>query len=539
MSLPVPLAVRVGDKHVTLEVQSLSFRKEAVGGVRSISFSLARSLANLNGLDPLAKVYVYDTRTGMCVAQGRFADPGRGADANGQRWDCVAFGPAQHASDITNPLIYVDLSLDGWLFERIDLAGAGATFDAGAVPGSAAGNQGLLCSWDDGTVVQLGSLIAIRYARAHEAGMKLGWFAYNYGTGITDATWKLDAVVSTDGNWGAADTITVTSWSTLGGTNQATVVTGFVNGRNVLDFRTYWTGGVATVTGAGTWAHMTPQVAGLRFNKAGAEVTTGYGSSVLANQVVEDLLGRMLPEFDGPNAVVATNSFPINQLVYSDGVNAAQVLEDLMGMEPAYRWYTTPDLTGGGYGFRWDLWPTAVRYEATLQDGGSFPISTQSLYNRVMVRWRDTAGRTKTTERSMACAILDGTTPPLIRKTTIDLGSEAGTLAQAQQAGDAFLTEHNVPKNSGTLTVSRPIRDVTTGAMVDPWEIEAGELVRILGVEAYPDAFNASTNDGQGVFRIHAVDYTSDGNTATLALDSDARDTEDALVALISQRKRR
>jgi hypothetical protein len=58
-------------------------------------------------------------------------------------------------------------------------------------------------------------------------------------------------------------------------------------------------------------------------------------------------------------------------------------------------------------------------------------------------------------------------------------------------------------------------------------------------VEAYPDAFNADTNDGRGVFRIFSVDYTTEGNVATLALDSDPRETEDALVKLLNQRTRR
>lgn len=538
MSLPVPLSVRVGDRHVTRELQSLSFRKEAIGGVRSVAFSLSRSLTNLEGLDSLAPVIVYDSRSAEPVAGARFSDPGRSADANGERWDCVAFGPAQHASDITQPLIYLDTSLEGWMFHGVELSGAGATFQSSAAPGVTAGLQGLVAAWEDGTAVATNSAVSVRYARAQEAGMKLARLAYNWAAGVIASGWVLEAIYSTDGNWGAADVGAPDAFHTSGGTRQGLVVTTFANGRNVADLRTRWTAGAAAVAGSTTWAYTTPpQVETIRLDKAGVEITTGYVGFAYPHQIVADLLGRLLPEFDGANASIdMTSTYPITQLAYPDGVTATQVLEDLIALVPAYRWYTRPSKTGDGYQFFWEPWPTTVRYEATLNDGGSFPLSTQSVYNRVIVKWKDDAGRTKTTLRTMACPLLDDA--GLIRQAMIQLGSDVGTLAQAQAAGDNFLEEHNVPKNAGSLTVARPIRDVITGALVMPWEIEAGELVRIHGVEAYPDAFNATTNDAQGVFRIHAVDYNSDGNQATLALDSDPKTTEDALVALLNQRSR-
>ncbi|WP_163168112.1 hypothetical protein [Arthrobacter sp. Alg241-R88] len=538
MSLAVPLTVTVGGVDITREIQSMSFRKEAIGGVRSIAFSLSRSLTDLNGLDPLAKVVVSDGRNAMPIAEGRFSDSGRSADASGQRWDCVAFGPAQHASDITTPLIYVDTSLEGWVFHVIELSGAGATFQASAAPGVTAGLQGLVAAWEDGTLVATNSAVSIRYSRIMDAGMKVARLAYNWGAGVTAAGWVLEAIYSTDGNWAGSDVGTPDAFNVAGGTRAAVVVTNFANGRNVADIRTRWNAGAATVTGSTTWVYTTPpQVEALRLNKSGVEVTTGYAGFIYPHQIVEDLLGRLLPEFDGAGATVNQGStFPITQMAYPDGVTATQVLEDLMGFAPAYRWYTLPSASDAGYRFAWEPWPAEVRYEATLDDGGSFPLSTQNVYNEVIVLWRDEAGRTRTTERTLACALLDKHS--LIRKTMINLGSEAGTLAQAQAAGDNFLAAHNVPQNSGTLSVARPIRDVITGAMVNPWELEAGELVRVQGIEAYPDAFNASANDGLGVFRIHAVDYNAEENMATLALDSDPRETEDKLVALTNQRTR-
>lgn len=538
MSLPVPLSVRIGDGHITQQVQSLSFRKEAVGGVRTISLSLARPLTDISGVDPLSRVFVYDTRSGLPIAQGRLTDSGRSADSNGPRWDCVAFGPLQHASDITTPLIYADTSTEGWKFYVIELSGAGAHFEATTAPGVTTGAQGLVGSWDDGTLVATNSAVSIRYTRIYEAGMKLARLAYNWTAGVTASGWTLEAIYSTDGNWAVSNVGTADTFNTAGGTRGAVVVTNFANGRNVADIRTRWTSTSATVNGATTWAYTTPpQVEALRLDQSGNEITSGYSGLVRPHQIVADLLGRILPDIDGPNSTISQGSaYDIAQLAYPDGVTAEQVLSDLIAFVPAYRWYTYPSLTGGRPTLTWDTWPTTVRYEATLDDGGNFPLSTQTVYNRVIVKWTDDGGRTRTTQRTRACKILDD--KGLVRQAVIELGSEAGTLAQAQAFGDNWLADHNVPKNAGTLNVKRAIRDVIRGCDVQPWEIEAGELVRIKGVEAYPDAFNASTNDGQGVFRIYAMDYNSDDNSASLSLDSSPREVEEALKMLLNQRSR-
>lgn len=540
MSLPVPLTVRVGDRHITREVQSLTIRKEAIGGVRSVSFTLARPLSDLTGMDPLAEVHVYDGRTAEPIAQGRLADTGRSADSSGERWDCVAFGPAQHASDIIAPLVYIDRSIsDGW--RHVDVTVQQISPSVSTKPGdnSAAAPQGILLAFSDGVPVVNLSRLVYRYDRAWESGQKLARIAASWDAGVTSASWLLEAIARTNASSGGGDAAISVAANTAGGSAAGVVGTNFTNGRNTVELRFIWNGGASTVTGDGAWGWFDSVIIEtLRLYPDGTEVMTGYTGDTVSHAIVMDLLGRMLPEYDGANATIDTGgTTPITQLTYPDGVTAEQVLADLMVLEPGYRWYTTPDTTGGGYGFRWEPWPTSVRYEATLDDGGSFPLSAMDIYNRVMVRWIDETGLTRGIFRTMACPTLDD--EGLTRQAIINLSNEAGTIAQAEIAGDAFLAEHNVPKNAGTLTVARPIRDVITGRMVQPWEIEPGELVRIRGVEAYPDAFNADSNDGQGVFRIHAVDYTSDGNAASLSLDSDPRETEDALVKLLKQRTRR
>ena len=538
MTLPVPLTVRVGDKHVTRQVQSLSFRREAVGGVRSISFSLARPLLELAGVDPLASVYVYDGRTAKTVAQGRLADTGRSANVDGQRWECVAFGPAQHLSDVTTPLIYVERSIsDGWVRVNNNTPNASIGTAPNPTDTSVFARQGILASFAEGENIDPFARATLEYRRIYDAGQKIARVAYNWDSGITSADWYTSVIMGTGGT--SATTVGAAAANTGGGSTAVGVITNWANVMDTCRIEFVWTN-AATVVAPDTWAWFDDVVIrSVLMTANSVELTGAYANYVLAYEVVNDLLGRLLGQFDRANNTIVntSGSTQIWSLAYPDGVTPEQVLSDLMEQEPAFRWYTTPDFTGGGYGFRWDLWPTTVRYEATLDDGGSFPVSTQGLYNQVRVRWVDLDGSSRWTLRTKPCAILDASF--IVRQAQIDLGSELGSSQAAAAAGDAFLAEHNVPKNSGTLTVARPIRDVLTGAMVQPWEIEAGELVRIKGVEAYPDAFNAATNDGQGVFRIFAVDYTTEGNTATLALDSDPRETEDALVKLLNQRTRR
>lgn len=540
MSLPVPLTVRVGDSHVTSEVESLGFRKEAVGGLRSLTFRLSRPIDHADALlTPLAKCYVYDARTATTIAQARISDTGRTADGGGQKWEVVAFGPAQHALDIAGPLIYVDQSLEAWRFLTTSVGG-GAQFEAGTRPGvtTPPSFPGLVATWSDGTALPNGALSAVRYDRIAEAGQKVAYFRYGWINGITDPAWKIDSIVSTNGNWVSGYNIPGTHGFIASGTTGQSwsVVTNFNNGQNTIDFRTYWSGAASVVTGDTTWAWIDPIVEAMRLTKAGGDITTGYVGNMPASAVVEDLLGRRLTQFDGANASVATTTTAIDQLAYPDNVTAAQVLEDLMAIEPAYRWTTGPETAAGKYAFRWEAWPTSVRYEATLDDGGSFPLSVQEVYNQVAVRWKDDASVTRTTLRTKACKILDD--QGLTRRANIDLGAEVGSLANAQATGDAFLADHNVPKNAGTLNVSRPIRDVITGRMVEPFEIEPGEMIRVRGVESYADSLNASDNDGLSVFRIFAMEYASDDNTARLDLDTDPRDTASALAKLMGQRTR-
>ena len=536
-----PLTVRLGNAHITSEVAAVAFRKEAVGGVRNIRLRLARPLDRVDQVTAYSRVYIYDARTAETIAEARVSDLGRAAAASdGQQWDLVAFGPLQHASDKQFPYIVIDQSLERWVFDRKTVEHAKVIyFEVGA------DSHGHMHIPPTGATISTTYLSNASYRALFDAGQKLAALITTWRGGVADANYRAKIITQT-GLSGSENSAYDAALGT-GVTNKTVVVvTDFPNTDNVAQLRMKRDTSSTTAT-ANDWLKWNNlQVRAMLFDNAGTEITTGYTNAyVLAAEVVKDLLGRVLDQFDGTNAIVAGGAaHQIDQLAYPDGVTAAQVLDDLMDLEPAFYWTTGPSNSAGKYSFTWKAWPTTVRYEITLEDGGSFPASSQELWNRVLVRWKDAAGRVRNTFRpsattTRACAILDNATPPVVREAILDLGDDTGSLANAQRTGDNFLSSHNVPSNAGSLAVSRPIRDLTTGALVRPHEIEPGELIRVRGVESYPDSLNASSNDGMTVFRIWTLEYDSDSDTSILELDTYSRTTANAIGRLIRRRNRK
>jgi hypothetical protein len=533
MTLNVPLTVRVGSTHITREVSGVGFRKEAVGGVRSIRLRLARPLNRVDQVTALSKVYLYDARSAETIAEGRISDLGRGVSTDGQQWDLIAFGPAQHASDRPLPIIYFDQP-DNKQWRRTDpKSSANVYYYDQAIDDYAVAVRPV-----EGQTVQTTWSCELRYKGLQRAGMQLGRVKVAWGSLITDANWRF--ALFTHNGVGAGTVAASATANTAGGTLSAVVVTNFPDGDDVIGLLTdrLTTSKTAVENDLFKWFDF--WIRAKLYNADGTVRTTGYTNDyVLAHEVVNDLLGRgCLDQFDGASASVdTTGAHHVDQWAYPDGATPEQMLEDLMMLEPAFYWTTGPSGSSGKYSFAWKMWPTTVRYEVTMEDGGSFPASAQELYNRVLVRWQGQNGQSHTVIRTGACPALDDA--GITRQAIIDIGDEIGSTAAATRVGDNFLADHKYPANAGTLTVSRPIRDLTTGRLVEPFEIEPGELIRVLGVESYPDALNASSNDGQTVFRIWSMEYDSDSASATLELDTYSRTTANAIARLIKRRNRK
>jgi hypothetical protein len=532
VSIPIPLSVRLltsrSDRHVTSELRDLTFREVANGGYASATISLNRPISlQPDEVAQYGQVFVYDARNGNTVWEGRLEDPDRSADNGGPAWHITAVGPSAHTQDRARPIVYVDKRITPYV--RVENVTPGADFSTGVDPGQAGStlpvDQSLVYQFPQGLGLVTNSRVAGRYDLLRLFGQKLARYDYTWDAGRTLATL---AEVSRTQTFNVAGA----------GASPKVHVTDYPAGRNTLDLRILYTGGAVTIGDDVTWASITePVVVATRYDKTGAELLTAASyttSTVLASDVVADLLGRLLPDYDGVNATITPTTYAIDQLVYEDGATPQRILEDLLVFEPNMRWgaYETVP-SSGKYRFEFVAWPTTVRYEAEIFDGFSSPGSADGLYNEVNVRWKDAAGNVKFTTRTAAVTAL--TDAGLTRSGFLDLGDEVGSVTNAQQAGDKWLIEHGVAPNAGSLTVARPLTDLVTGMPVMPWEIRPGNLIRVRGVQARVDALNATDRDGQTVFRIASREYQAGSAAATLELDSYALTTARALATLAAK----
>lgn len=536
MSLPIPLTVRLKtsktDRHITRELASLTFREVAVGGFASATMTLHRPLrVQPDEIAYYGRVYVY--AGSVVVWEGRLEDPGRTAGPDGEVYELTAMGPSVHARDRTVPLIYVERNPER--FVRAENVTPGGANQIGGDPGSTASqDDALILRFPDGLHLVQNSRCVVRYYDMYEAGQKIARYNFSWDAGKTNASYEVQAYTRTDG--GTGEISRQHTFNTAGGgTAVREIVAHYPAGRNTLDLRIIYTAAAAvTVADDATWASLRNiSVTATRYAAGGGELlaATDYGTeTVLAHEVVADLLGRLLSQYDGAGATIATTSYVISQLSYIDGITPAGVLEDLMRLEPGYRWGAYESNAAGKFRFEWTAWPTKVRYETDVLDGYTAPGSADGLYNAVNVRWRDTRGRVRSTRVTAAVPVLD--TEGIVREASLDLGDDLGSAAEATQAGQQYLAEHATAPNAGRLTIGRPVLDLVRGRMAQPWEIKAGELIRVRGILPRVDALNASTRDGSTVFRIWSKEYDAGTALATLELDSYAHSTARALADL-------
>jgi hypothetical protein len=534
--LGVPLTVRLSnaktDIHVSKEVDDLKFSSVIPGGFASATISLNRPLS----LDPAelaayTTLTVCDGRSAAVMWQGRLEDPGRAAGAGGEVWQVNAVGPSAHARDRTVPLIYVDQRLEAWLpynlntvSGRVDKKTTNDTGDAGKM--IALCPRGVIAAF---LVFRQG----FQYNAIREAGQHLGRFSYAWDAGVTDADWQIRA------RTGPGNLTLVESdidFNVAGGTDAKVITTDFGATQDLLALTIERLVSNQTPANDETWGEFSlAKVRGTLYTKAGTEDTAGASYSlntVLASDIVADLLGRLLTEFDGANATIAATSYAIDQIAYPDGVTAERVLSDLLKLHPERFWAAWEDTASGKSMFEFPAWPATVGLEASAKDGFDSPGSTVDLFNECKVRWRDIFGRIRTNTRTNPVQQL--TDAGLTRTALIDLGDQMGSSLNADRVGDQFLLEHAAAPNAGTLTVQTPILSLTLGRLLQPWDLvrhAPGKLIRVRDVKPRVDALNATARDAVTIFRVIGATYSARDNSCRLALDSQPK----TLTRLLSQ----
>jgi hypothetical protein len=470
------LEVRVSDgqtdRIVTRYCRGLKFTKVAPGGHLRLTFTMVVPRNTFMDLGPGDRVYLYDRRTGRTIWEGYLENPTPVDGPDGQQYETSAVGGMALASDETRALVYVTKDMGGWI------ATPGLTASASVEVGQwSAGNplQRVRTQFGGGSVLATGTV-----ARADNIsfeGTDTEMAGYSIGTILsakTDAGYALD-IINSNGTIvsGAMQTTGVASSNFLatGGQRLAIQLRRSGGATNVADD--------ATATDWVDWSAI-----GRRVDRLGAALTGAALVSVtqvLASQVVEDLLGRLLTMCDPGTAQIDTTTFGITQLAWPDGVKAADVLTRLADFEAGYLWEILETLDNGKHRFNYRAWPTTPRYLFSVRDGWKQTGSDVDLCNRILVSWTDPAGNAQVTPVTATSAGLIDPLPGRVKDADpISLPDGLGSSANATQIGGQILADKINPPKACTVVVRRPILDLLTGNMVRPWEIETGYLGGIL-----------------------------------------------------------
>lgn len=519
--LPIPLSVSLVTSrqkvHVTKDLADFSFRTTAPGGFASARITLHRPLSfEPDEIALYGKLYIHDARNRRVVWEGRLEDPGR-SSTNGEVYEIAAVGPSAHTRDRTLSIHYVGQAENLWGRAAGTISGLDTTqLDLNAEGWKLQIRNGTVVTGTVPGTVQGG----IQYTPIKEAGqVSVARISLSYDMGNSDTDWRLRLHVAGGFGFGGTQVVDI-PFTTTAASGSWVITTDFTADHNSMKIQIYRTSNV-TVTDDTTYAIVYDiTVRSTMYAAAGGEITTAanYASDTIsATEVVADLLGRLLTQYDGANASIATTTYGIETLYYTDPVNAERILADLALLEPAFFWEALESNAAGKYRFNYRQWPTNIRYEADITDGYDSTGSSNELYNEVRVRYRTASDLVAIATRTQSVPALSA--EGLTRSTTLDLGQDAASQANAEQAGDKFLLEHQYPLNAGRLTIARPILDIDGGRMVMPWEIRPGYLIRVRGIAAKPGNLNATTRDGLTIFRIVSVEYSAAG-VAVLELDT-------------------
>lgn len=513
-----PISVRLrtarSDRLIIGEIDNFTTRNVVPGGFSNATFNFHRPIRFQPGeIDVYSDVIAYDRETGDTVFEGRAEDPGATANQTGELWNLAALGGSSIARDINDPVIYV--TRDVTEFKRFGGSRNGGTISNDEGP---SGEQGVK-AMAGGT----GAWGAPAYIGARNGDFKRSFgniarFSVKTLSGAPSSLWQQrvygipseDLILSAD-----MQTSQQTFTGLIGGID-------FDAGDNQLDMRQERVGSSAA-TDENAWTLFYDYIArGTIMHEWGdfysaSEYTHDY---VLPHEVVADVISRFMgAHVDGPDAYIdETSTYQIDNLSFPDGTTGADVLAAVYQLVPTHYWAIwEKKRLSGKFAFEYRPWPTKVRYEVDYfggYDGAGGPVD---MYNSVLVEWNDMQGIPRVTR--VNASVPELTRAGYNRTARIKLNKASKSSANAIQAGTAFLNEHNIPNNSGQVTIDRPVLDLQTGRMIKPHLIRAGNLIRVRNVRPRPSALNVDGRDGSSVFRLAAANYNDRSAAATCDLD--------------------
>lgn len=522
------LSVRIStptiDRYITSKVSGLSFHKVASGGHVDAQMQVNAPRSAFPDLGPDCKIWIYN-RLGRTVWEGFANNPGSTFAEVGESFDLSALGISTLLTDMAQPVLYRDTSYDSWaptgsatpsanaqvttLPDGSDVALAGQPcMLLGFTPGQPLGNNAGKSTMGYAASLAPGQLFGAVFLR-HDAGqnatdykmqiyMGVGNTFYNASLSGTSAS--TTGVLGTD--YTVGDSLVVALTHTGAATNVSTTVD------------TLWL----------SWQVL--GILGSLRNADGIEQAPPRVTYLLASEVVADASYRFLGTQVDPNRVsIAATTYQIDQLAYPSPTRMQAILDDLAVWEPGMTYEVTPSDGSGRYGFAYRPWDDGrgPRYEISIRDrrtGFTQPGSDADLCNRVAVSWTDITGKAQTT-------VVTSTVPALGTRVRdadpVTLPAGRGSAANATRLGQSVLAATSTPPSAATATINRRIRDLCSGRMVDPWDIEPGYLVHV-------------RETGQDL-RLTEMSYDHDDRSATLTLGDPVYDTDQIVAALAKGRQ--
>ena len=588
VTLHVPLGVRIFspvnslDVWVTNWVTDLTYRSVIPGGFESASFTLhlpqhlAPAVAAYAPRAPRTslvklfnKVQVVDLRSCEVAWEGRIESAPRHSD-DPWAFDIGCTGAMAVAKDITRPVFYADSLSEDWQdwtgYNPLDFSQSGKTdktFTFTTAPGAVEGP-------DSPTAP---SILAYEHDLCSTTNQFLARFAitYDLSLGAAAATNQLRtraSVVSSTGgtNYGVDNT---TFGSSTRKTNVIVSDFSLTTGQTIrLDIYCTTAGGISTGSGRQPFArYSNPIVIPVRQDRNGTNLLTAASypnDYVLVSQVVEDVVGRFLGggwsmggsnnptegQVSGASCFInADSAAQITHLKWTDGTTAAEILNTLMTVQPDAYWAiwessftATTDPEDAKYRFEWSTWPDGWGYQASSSDGLDEQPDASNIYNFVFYTYREDYGEGQYAGRCQEWWDYgDPAAAPLLQSnvtraaTVVQDGYMDG--ASAVSAATAFIANNGTEKNTGSLTVGRPIHlfDKGTGSysgasrMVDPHMIRPGKLIKITDLDpvassqnfGHGDTAPPSTHVGS-VFKVVATTYDAASNKCVMELDQPA-----------------
>lgn len=251
------------------------------------------------------------------------------------------------------------------------------------------------------------------------------------------------------------------------------------------------------------------------------------------HQIVTDLLGVFCAKIAADtarSAIDTTSDVLITSYDFSDVASMADILTDLNSLVPDHFWSVGPCDLSGRMPINWSAWdaaptlllpPGAVSYS---ESAGS-----DDLANWVTYAYTDANGQT-----AYARIQADPWDYPdilgieqdaytQVESEPLDLTGLASASA-AQQVATAVLAEVATLPKSATATVTVPVADRASGAMLPPWALTAGCLAHV------PETGET--------LRVTKCEVDVDSATATLTLGTPRRST-DQIVATMSKHRQK